>query len=210
MKQNRCIAQLQKQLVCEQTKNKLLTARYVAQQATKSYATDIAPIIDFQKRFHTEHAHIAHVISRTLERNNQSLLINRGSLHGIKNNMIVLADNALVGKIINVYPWYARVQLITDPACKVAAHCAQTNAHGIAHGLGKNNKTMLEHVSHLDEIKVGDVVVSSGKGLIFPQGFALGKVAQVETKHVHHEVQLQPLCDFETLDYCVVLGRESI
>jgi rod shape-determining protein MreC len=205
--ENRTVAHLKRDLAHEQFKNKLLLSRVVVQQSTKNYASDIAETLKFKERYQTEHAQVAQVISRNLEQNDQSLLIDLGSRDGIAKDMLVIVDTMLVGKIIEVFPWYSRVQLVSDKACKVASYCPETQAQGIHVGCGDAGCTTLEHVSHLSEIKEGDLIISSGKGLVFPQGFALGSVAAVRTEGLHHLVQVKPLCDFEKLDYCLVLDR---
>ncbi len=204
---NRTVAHLKRDLAREQFKNKLLLSRFVVHQSTKNYAADIAETLKFKERYQTEHARVAQVISRTFEANEQSLLIDLGARDDIVKDMLVVVDNILVGKIVEVFPWYSRVQLVSDKACKVASYCPETQAQGIHVGCGDAECTTLEHVSHLSEVKEGDLIISSGKGLVFPQGFALGSVAQVHTEGLHHQVRVKPLCDFATLDYCLVLDR---
>jgi rod shape-determining protein MreC len=122
--------------------------------------------------------------------------------------------NCLVGRVSQVFPHYSRVDLITDKQCKVAAQTGNGKYKGIHEGL---YTTDTSHVIHLydntleleNKIKTGDVIISSGDGLLFPRGFALGRVATITRNDFNCTLILEPLIDFKTLEYCSVLMEDS-
>jgi len=63
-----------------------------------------------------------------MSENAQFILVDGGSRQGVKKDMVALHNNCLIGRVDDVYPWYCKICLITDPACKVAAYCAKTGA----------------------------------------------------------------------------------
>ena len=67
--------------------------------------------------------------------------------------MIAVFKDCLVGRVVEVYPYYSKVILITDPTCKVAAICTSTNVKGIHEGMLSLTTTKLSFVNHLEEVK---------------------------------------------------------
>ena len=65
----------------------------------------------------------------------------------------------------------------------------------------------LLHVDRLHELKVDDVLVSSGEGLIFPQGFLLGKISSFEPDGIHFLVTIEPIIDLYAIDYCYIIQK---
>lgn len=188
-------------------KNKQLQAELVSVQATKVYADSIQELLLFKERYNLTGGIIAQVLSITCTEYEQTIFVNAGYHHGVVKNMVVLAHNCLMGKVVEVYPWYAKVRLITDARCKVSALCASTGATGIHQG-NNTGVTTLEHVTHLDVVKEGDIVLSTGKGLVFPQGFALGTVVQASLNGLVHHITVQPLFTPQTLSYCLLISKE--
>ena len=135
--------------------------------------------------------------------------------------MVALYNNNIVGKVIEVYPWYCKVCLITDADCKIAASSfislnanksirVQKGASGIHEGINNAMFTTLRYVSHLESVNVGDTILSNGEGLIFPKGFALGKITQAHKGELFYEITVQPILDLQSLQYCTLIAKEDI
>jgi rod shape-determining protein MreC len=192
----------QKQKECEQ-----LLAENIELKAQLAYITDIQELTVFKQRYNCEQAHVAQILARHLSERSHYIFINSGSCHGIEPDMTVIYNNCLVGKVTQVYPWYSQVTLITDRTCKVAASCAKTKAQGIAAGKNVEDNLILRYVSHLANVEPNDMVLSSGEGLVFPQGFALGKVCEVQPDGLYQRVTISPACDLRKIRYCMVLPK---
>ena len=68
----------------------------------------------------------------------------------------------------------------------------------------------MRYVSHLEAVNVGDDVFSSGEGLVFPKGFALGKVTAADKGDLFYTITIQPALDFQALRYCTLVAKEDI
>jgi len=104
----------------------------------------------------------------------RTVRIDKGSLSGIVKGAAVCVPEGLVGKVVGVTPHTAEVALLPDRAVKVA--CEIEGVHGsfgILSG-GTDDSLVLDHVSGPSRIPVRSRVVTSGKGGVFPKGFAVG------------------------------------
>lgn len=136
----------------------------------------------------------------------KTILIDRGSRAGMRRNLPVVAPDGLVGRIVEVTPSTAKVQLITDPVSAAGALLQRTRVTGIVIGnLGAGLK--VRYLPLLADVVVGDEVVTSGMGGIFPKGIPVGRVTAVERASgaLFQEAVLQPKVDFGRLEEVVVL-----
>lgn len=185
-----------------------LLAENVALSSQLSFAQDTEEIRDFKARYNSEKMQLAQILARHFSDDSHYFYLDLGSSSGIEADMIVVHNNCLVGKVVDVYPWYSKVVLITDKLCKIAAYCGNTKARGIHEGINQERNAMLKFVSHLAPIEVGDMLLSSGEGLVFPRGFALGKVKSSTLDGLYQQVEIEPLVDFEKINYCLVLSKD--
>ena len=187
-----------------------LFAENVSLKAIQYYADETRELREFNKKYLLEKGRVAHVLARHFSSNNQFFLVNAGAWQGIKKDMIAIHRNCIVGRVCEVYPWYCKIYLITDAECKVAATCPQTGASGIHEGINDEGHTVLRHVSHLKKIALQGMILSSGEGLIFPSGFALGKIESVTKGELFYSINVKPVLDFSTLRYCTLIGKDEI
>lgn len=189
-----------------QRQNQLLQLQNVRLRGALAYMGHIKELHTFNERY-KQQGHIAQIIARHMTPESHYFIIDAGSQKGIAKDMVVLYENNLLGKIIEVYPSWSKACLITDRNCKVAAYCWQTKASGIYEGLNDQQAAALNFVNHLSEIQPGDLVFSSGEGLVFPEGFALGKVASYEDDGIYKQVKIEPLCNIRDIPYCLVIAK---
>lgn len=195
-------------------------AENIALKAMRFYADETSELRDFNKRYLLSHGQVAQVLARHLSSSNQFFLVDAGSSQNIKKDMVALYRNAIVGRVSEVYPWYCKVCLITDSDCKVASFCSpvnipakkgpKKNISGIHEGINDASHTVMRYVSHLEPVKVGDDLLSSGEGLVFPKGFALGKIISADKGDLFYAITVQPSLDFNTLRYCTLISKENI
>jgi len=202
------IKELHKQLAQQQHQYQELLATHIADQAARTYADDIAELIRFKNRYKTDKKMVTQVLMHNSSDHGHYILVDKGSRSHVQPDMVAVFKNCLIGKVTEVYPWYAKVTLISDPSCKVASYCTKTKAHGIHEGICNAQKSHLCHVSHLDKLQRDDFVLSSGKGLVFPQGFVLGKIGRYEQKGLFYDVEVNPVVDVSKLEYCMLLQKE--
>ena len=128
----------------------------------------------------------AYVIDRDVSNYSSNIVINAGKKQGIEKDMTVIADKGLVGHVISVTDNTAKVQVIVDSASSVSAMISTSEESIICKGSVDNDKYL--NASYIDtssELLVGDSVVTSLIGGIYPKGITIGTIKQVtNTKNI--------------------------
>lgn len=198
---------LEQQLCEVQKAYQTVMAENIKVRASLVYYKEVKELVDFNRRYEGERALIAQILLRQMDQGVQMFFVDKGARHGVQGDMVAVYQNCLVGRVTDVYPLYSKVTLVTDTTCKVAAHCLQTGTLGIHVGTNKSYVTRLQRVSHLSSVKEGDLVVSSGEGLVFPQGFSLGRIKTAMHNGLYFDVAIEPLIDLCTINYCSVMKK---
>ena len=129
----------------------------------------------------------AEIVNVQLSSLRQRLLINRGAANGVFKAQAVLDDRGLIGQTVHVGPWSAEVILITDPEHGTPVRIERTGLRTIAVGGGDATYLALPYLPANADIRSGDLLVTSGLGGVFPQGYPVAKVTEV------HREAVQPL-----------------
>jgi rod shape-determining protein MreC len=139
----------------------------------------------------------------------RTVVIDKGTEHGLREGLAVVVAEGVVGRTVRCAPRQSRVLLITDASSAVASLVQKNRARGILRGRGET--LHLEFVLHQEEIESGDMIITSGSGGIFPKGLTLGRVVQVvRSDHgLFQEVTVAPSVDFSRLEEVLVLLREE-
>lgn len=198
---------LEAQLKILQQQNVDFMAENIKLRASLAYYRTVATIADFSERYSSKQAVVAQVLIRNIGPDKHKCVLDKGSRHGVCKDMVAVYKNCLVGKITDVYPLHCELTLITDASCRVSALCVDTQTPGIHVGTNQAHTTLLQRVSHLASIKEADMVVSSGEGLVFPQGFALGRIKTIEPDGLYIKIEIEPQCDIRTIDYCLLIKK---
>jgi rod shape-determining protein MreC len=136
----------------------------------------------------------------------KTVLIDRGSQAGLRRNLPVVAPDGLVGRVVEVTPFAAKVQLITDPVSASGGLLQRTRVTGIVSG-NLSAGLKVRYLPLLADVAVGDEVVTSGMGGVFPKGIPVGRVVAVERKSgaLFQEAVLQPKVDLGRLEEVLIL-----
>ena len=129
----------------------------------------------------------AEIVNIQLDSLRQRVLIDRGTINGVAPGQAVLDDHGVVGQTMHVGPWSAQVILITDPEHALPVSVARTGLRTIAVGAGDSTSLGLPYLPANADVRVGDILVTSGLGGVFPPGYPVAKVTEV------HRDALQPL-----------------
>ena len=109
----------------------------------------------------------------------QRLTIDRGAANGVFKSQAVIANDGLLGQTLRVGPWSTEVILITDPEHAVPVQVVRNGLRTLAVGSGDPDSLTLPYLPIQSDIKEGDLLVTSGLGGVFPQGYPVARVAQV-------------------------------
>lgn len=141
-------------------------------------------------------------------RNSFTLTISAGGLDGVERNQAVVTAEGLVGRIDRAPgPSTAIVSLLSDPANAVAAILERTREHGIFRFVG--GEARLEGVRQSADVQVGDRVLSSGMGGVYPAGLVIGIVSDVadEADGLTKRVVITPAAALDRLEEVFILRK---
>jgi rod shape-determining protein MreC len=153
----------------------------------------------------------ARVISSSTDSWNQVITLNKGSIAGLTVGMPVMSANGLIGQIESVSLYSSTVRLITDEKSGVSVFLQSSRAEGILTGSIDGILT-LEFIPLSVSVAVGDPVITSGAGGIFPKGIPLGEVSSVEyaPSDVYQTIVVKPITRVATYEeVLVVIGSEA-
>jgi rod shape-determining protein MreC len=137
----------------------------------------------------------------------RSLTVNRGRHDNVARLTAVIAPDGLIGRIAEVRPGSAIVQVLTDPASTVGAHTVRTRTPGIVEGEPRGTIRFRYLARDGAGIQVGDALVTSGVGGLFPRGIPIGQVRAIDDRGsaLFHYATLTPAVDFARIDQVLLL-----
>ncbi len=132
----------------------------------------------------------------------RALTVNRGRGDNIPRLTAVISPDGLIGRVVEVRTGASIVQVLTDPASIVGAHVVRTRTPGIVEGEPSGALRFKYMARDGAQIQVGDVLVTSGQGGIFPRGIPIGRVRSIDDRGsaLFHYAVLQPAVDFSRVD----------
>lgn len=181
-----------------------LSKENIELKASLNYLKDTSELDRFRKRYQ-DYVCTAQIVLRQIDAVGQYIFVDQGLRSGVEENMIAVYRNSLVGRVDKVFGGYSRVVLVTDKNCKISAICSGTKLSGIYEGVGSLENGELMHIDHLQNPQVDDLVISSGEGLIYPQGFSLGRIQEIYNQGVSYKILVKPLYDLDKIKYCYLI-----
>lgn len=148
----------------------------------------------------------AQVIGRDPTNWSNALVIDKGSLHGIRPNKAVLSTKGLVGRGIEVGRRSSKILLITDMSSKVGVLIQRNRQGGILIGMS-DGKCKMIYISLDSDVRPGDKVITAGFGSVFPKGILVGEVVKVgkEPGRLYKYAIVKPLEDLSRLEEVLCL-----
>jgi rod shape-determining protein MreC len=123
---------------------------------------------------------IGEVISVEVSTLRQRLLVNRGGHDGIFRAQPVITGAGVLGQVFRIGPFSTEIILITDSEHALPVQVLRSGVRTIALGTGRATSLELPYVPQNYDVQVGDVLVTSGLGQVFPFGLPVAKVTKVE------------------------------
>ncbi|MEE9910787.1 MAG: rod shape-determining protein MreC [Deltaproteobacteria bacterium] len=148
----------------------------------------------------------ARVIGKEQAALSKTLWIDKGSTQGLAAGMPVLVPPGLIGRLTDVSWRSSKVLLLIDENSNVDVLIQRTRVQGIVRGAGARG-CIIRYISKIQDVKEGDLVVTSGMSNIFPKGLLVGKVSHVDRMDVglFLQIRVAPFADFATLEEVLVL-----
>jgi rod shape-determining protein MreC len=157
----------------------------------------------------------AEIIGRDPENLFSALVVNRGKNQGVTNNMPVIAYQngveILIGKIIRTARIESLLMPLYDSSSYISARLAESRIEGIVEGQGSPDAPLLLRFVRRrarGEVNIGEPVVTSGLGGVYPPGIILGRVSRVlyQDTDMSIEIELESSADFSRLEYVFIIG----
>lgn len=189
----------------------------IAQQALKAQRADLLmrenaalrELLGLQQQLpmQARAAEVAYVAADPFVR---KVTINKGSRQGIVQGAPVIDGSGLLGQVVRVHPLSSEVLLLDNPQQAVPVLNSRTGERSLVYGDSQNprgNALEIRFLSNTDDVQVGDTIVSSGVGGIYPVGLPVGTVSAVERRNnsAFLRVQLAPAAQMLSVNHVLVL-----
>ncbi len=152
----------------------------------------------------------ANVIARTNEAAMETLVIDAGAAQNVKANMTVVAADGLVGRIVSVSPSYAVVQTLQDRNFRCGALVQRSRLQGVFQWAGYDTG-LLSGIYLTSDVKLGDVVVTSGINSLYVPGLKIGTVIKIDDADfgLFQRIYIRPKVELTSLEEVFVIISES-
>jgi len=147
----------------------------------------------------------ATVVARTPDNWRKRLVVNRGAKDGIGTDSVVMSPRGLIGRVLVAGPNTSIISLLTDPGQTVATLGQRSRSPGIVTGEGDATLAMRYMPQQVD-FRIGDLVLTSGFGGVFPKGIPVGKVVRVDQQPgaITPEVTIVPTADLDRIEEVMI------
>lgn len=138
------------------------------------------------------------------------IVINKGAINSVFEGQPVLDEKGIVGQIMQVSSTNSRVLLIADVTHAIPVRVARNNVRLIASGSGSLDELLIQHVAHSSDLKIGDILLSSGLGNIFPEGYPVATIISIirDEGRPFSQVKAKPIAQLDRLKYLLLLWSE--
>ena len=173
-----------------------------------------------QKELYDYNYLIAQVVAVSNDANNRTININLGSKHGVEKNMAVITVDGLVGIVTNVSPFSASVTPFTElnstsntfNAISATVFGKEDVSFGVLTDYDvENERIVMSKIDENDPIVVGDTVITSGLGNVYPRGLLVGKVETIKVGDfgLTHVATIEPFAKLDHLTEVFVVQMKN-
>ncbi len=140
----------------------------------------------------------------------RALLVDRGASHGVRAGNPVITGEGVVGLVTKTSPHAAKTMLLLDRQSTIDSVVQRSRARGMVRGQG-TDRLAFEFVVRGADVAIGDVVITSGLGGVYPKGLRIGEVVEVADAggSLIQVATLQPSVDFGKLEQVFVMLRRG-
>jgi rod shape-determining protein MreC len=190
--------------------NRKLLGQIASLKEAENENTRLREILNFQEKMKLETI-VARVISKDVSTEFRAVRLNRGENAGIKKGMAVITYEGVVGRVMRTTATTADVVTVLDLLSAVDTVIERSRARGVVEGL-TDELCQLKFTLRTDDIQVGDALLSSGLGGIYPRGVSVGSVSRVKKKQfgITQDVEVKPAVDFTKLDEVMVITDQHV
>lgn len=133
---------------------------------------------------------IAELLAVDMDPFSRRIVLNKGTRDGVAAGQSLVDSHGVMGQIVQAGPFSSSGLLITDPSHAMPVQLQRTGLRAIATGTGSVNELELLHIPNNADVRIGDLMVTSGLGGRFPSGYPVGRVVSVERDRGHPFAQV--------------------
>lgn len=195
----------------EELRRKLgeLQVQFQQERARAERARQLENLLGFKQQLRVDTI-AAGVIGASASLDFRGITIDRGTSQAVTANMAVIGPAGLVGRVVTPTAHASKVQLLIDRNAAAGALVERSRAQGIVVGSGVDLLRM-DFVPVTADVKAGDTVVTSGVDGIYPKGFVIGTVDQVENGNgIYKAIRVRPSVEFNRLEEVLVVKAPPV
>lgn len=150
----------------------------------------------------------ANIINNSINRHENYIIINKGSLNGIKEDMGVVLPNGIAGIVVKTTPHFSNVISILNSKIKINARLKKNKCFGSLGWDGVNYRyVILYDISKHCNVNKGDIIETDGKSSTFPEGIPIGKVVSfsLDENKSSYVLKIKLFSDFSSIDNAYVV-----
>ncbi len=141
--------------------------------------------------------------------------LSKGTLHGIKADMPIITPDGLVGRITEVGVTWSKAVLLTETANAVGAYIERSGVLGVVEGtyeLRTEGLCQMVYIEPDSDIRVGDKVISSGVGGVYPRGLMIGKVKEIKLDEISRTLiaVIEPSADLDAISELMIVTEYKL
>jgi rod shape-determining protein MreC len=148
----------------------------------------------------------ARVLSRGTDQWSHTLVLDKGQADGVSKDMSAITSKGFAGKIFNVTGSYSKLLLLTDINFSAAVRLQESRKECVISGTG-TRKAILKYIPYEDEVKVGDIVITSGLDQLFPPGIPVGFISKIDKQGTGHfqYIEVTPYVDDSKMEEVLII-----
>jgi len=179
----------------------LLELKHLKEENKRLRALLNSPVHSDQRKL------VAEIITVNSDPYSLQVVINKGALDGLYIGQPVLNEQGVVGQIVDVSATYSRVLLISDVTHGIPVRVQRNDIRAIANGSGELNSLNLPYMPHSTDVQVGDILVTSGLGGVFPEGYPVATVTEFSYQigQPYAQVEAKPIVALERIRYVLLI-----
>ncbi len=170
--------QLREKIMKLEAQNLTNSVRMQKMQALESENMRLRELLGSSFRLQ-ERVQVAELLSVDLDPFYQHVIIDKGETFGVYEGQPVLDSLGVMGQVAEVSQFSSRVVLLTDPSHSIPVQIVRNGLRAVVTGRGLGENLQMEFLPHNADVRVGDLLVTSGLGGRFPVGYPVGKVISV-------------------------------
>lgn len=169
---------------------------------------DLRLLLDASKRLN-EKITLAELINVSIDPYNHRVLIGRGLRNNVYVGQAVIDDQGVIGQVTEVMPFSSSIMLVTDPGHALPVQIQRNGLRTVAYGTGSVSSLRVPFLNQNSDIEVGDMLLSSGLGGRFPNGYPVAIVSEVNVieDEAFIKVTAAPIAKLDRSNHVLLLSR---